>query len=188
MTQKKIIFLCIAGALATIIMSLWFFSKPKVTPPPLSPPLPASATTTPVAPPAQPSSTNGMKTYTNNEYRFAFQYPGDWIIENNSFGGYYSKFLLMVAPKIGQKTYFPVYVHVVLPIFADQTFLRANPVTSTVTIGGVLGIKYENEFEGVPEVAIVLPLEQYKIIVGTTDRQDYEDVFNQILASFKFLK
>ncbi|MBI5401684.1 hypothetical protein HZB05_02550 [Candidatus Wolfebacteria bacterium] len=49
-----------------------------------------------------------------------------------------------------------------------------------------MGSKYEYEYEGLPKIAIILPFGQYKMILGAY--KDYEDVFNQVISSFKFLK
>lgn len=130
------------------------------------------------------------KTYRNEQFGFEFQYPQDLIIRENSFVSYYSKFNLEVVVKKGEYRDPAFLVNIVLPEFADHTFLGVGATTSTVTIDGVSGIKYEYEFEGLPEIAIVLPLGQYKVILGmegATKPYEYEDTFNQILASFKFL-
>jgi hypothetical protein len=134
---------------------------------------------------AQISGSGELKTYRNAEYGFEFQYPRDWIIMEEPHGlGFYSRFELVAAPNVGESNNNPFLVNIVVPEFAERTFLGVE-TTSTVTVAGISGIKYEYEFEGTPEVAIVLPLGQLRIILGTT--KPYEVFFNQILASFKFL-
>ncbi len=75
-------------------------------------------------------------------------------------------------------------INVVTPEFADRQY--SDVPTSTVNVGGVTGIRYGFTYEGVPFVGIILPLGQYKMLLGTT--KAYEDIFDQVLSSFKFLK
>ena len=142
--------------------------------------------------PIEASSTNSTKTYINTEYGFEFQYPDDLIVRENTFKSYYSKFNLQVEYWNKEGKYLSVFdLNVVLPEFADRTFLSVEATTSTIVVDGVPGIKYEYEFESLPEVAVVLPLGQYKVILGiggSSKFYGYENTFNQILASFKFLK
>ncbi|MDP3015291.1 MAG: hypothetical protein Q8N28_02680 [bacterium] len=142
--------------------------------------------------PIEASSANNTKTYTNADYGFEFQYPDDLIVQENTFGSYYSKFNLQVEYWNKEGKYLSVFdVNVVLPEFADRTFLSIGATTSTIVVDGVLGIKYEYEFESLSEVAVVLLLGQYKVILGiggSSKFYGHESAFNQILASFKFLR
>jgi hypothetical protein len=81
----------------------------------------------------------------------------------------------------------PVLVNIVLPEFADRTFQGVKRIVSETTVAGVTGIKYEYEFEGEPETAIVLPFGEYKMILGMTTN-NYRNAFDQVLATFKLLK
>jgi hypothetical protein len=58
--------------------------------------------------------------------------------------------------------------------------------TSDITIAGIQGVKYVYILENIPQVDVDLPFGQYKIILGA--HKEYEDIFNQILASFKFIQ
>ena len=136
--------------------------------------------------PIATTTQSGLKSYRNEEWGFEFQYPDDWRIRESAFKNYYSKFNLEIMPPGEIELFDPIVVNVVLPEFADRAFLGLNTTTSTVIVNSILGVKYVYEFEGTPEVDIVLPLEEYKMILGT--KKDYEDVFNQIVSSFKFLK
>ena len=128
-----------------------------------------------------------LKTYRNQEWGFEFQYPKDWVIKENTFGSYYSKFNMLIRPTTGWYSRFPVSVNVVLSEFPERSFQGVEKITSEVVVDGVPGVKYQYEFEGSQETAIILPLGEYKLILGM-DNERYLDEFNQILASFKFLK
>lgn len=138
-----------------------------------------------VSPPV--SSTNGVKTYTNAEYGFEFNYPEDWTVKEKTFGSYYSKFNLVVNPTLVRSSNFTISINIVLPEFPDRSFKSIEKTTSEVTVDGVPGIKYQYEFEGSKETAIILPLGEYKAILSA-DNEQYTDIFNQFLASFKFVK
>lgn len=130
-----------------------------------------------------------MKTYTNAEYGFEFQYPEDWVLKENTFESYYSKFNIWVKAREDESLYLAFGVNVVLPEFPERSFNRIEKTISKVIVDNVEGVKYEYEFEGFPEIAVILPFGQYKMILGTGgDGKQYPEEFNQILASFKFLK
>ncbi|NCO44696.1 hypothetical protein GW888_01315 [Candidatus Wolfebacteria bacterium] len=128
-----------------------------------------------------------IKTYRNEEWGFEFQYPEDWITKENTFGSYYSKFNMVVRPTVSWYSRFPVSVNIVLPEFPERSFRGVEKITSEVTLNGVLGVKYQYEFEGSQETAIILPFGEYKIILDTDDER-YTDVYNQIISTFKFVK
>jgi hypothetical protein len=195
---KKFIFLA-STILIGILLVWWFSDKNSSGPTVVTPPaslIPASTTTVtgPVTStlPVRASSTTGLKVYTNIEYGFGFQYPGNLIIRENTFGSPYSKFNLQVEYWNAEGKYLSVFdVNAVLPEFADRAFFGVGATTSTVIVDGVPGVKYEYEFESLPEAAVVLPLEQYKVILGiggSSKFYGHEGTFDQILASFKFLK
>jgi len=185
---RKKYFLLITLLVAAVILAgtWWFFSRGQR--------MPVQVSSSPAVNPAasstsstQATSTAGTKTYRNTEWGFEFRYPQDFVLRENTFGNYYSQFNLDVVVKEGQ--YFAPFflVNVVLPEFAERSFRGVEKTTSAITIDRVSGIKYQYEFEGQQETAIVLPLGKNKIILAL-ENQQYEDVFNQILASFKFLK
>lgn len=141
--------------------------------------------------PTQMSSTADVKTYRNNEFGFEFQYPQNWKLDENSFGSPFSKFNL--EGDSSSKDYNPdmpaFLINVVTSDFAEMAVIsmkEMHAIMSNVIIGGTQGVKYEYLFEGVPQVDIYIPFGQYKIIFGTAGQ--HVGVFNQILASFKFLK
>lgn len=138
--------------------------------------------------PTQASSTAEVKIYRNEEFGFEFQYPKNWKFEENSFYSPFSKFNL--EGDSSAKDYNPdmaaFLINVVTPDFVERQFADLKSVAQKISVGGVAGEKYEYLFESYPQVDIILPLGQYKIIFGTAGQ--HVGVFNQILASFKFLK
>lgn len=137
------------------------------------------------------SETNKLKTYRNEEFGFEFQYPADWTFQINSFYSPFSKFNL--EGDSSAKNYNPIIpsfmINIVTPDFAERAFAslkNMNASISTVVIAGVKGKKYEYKFENVPEINIDLPFGESHILLGATKQQ--EEVFNQILTTFKFLK
>ncbi|OGH78350.1 MAG: hypothetical protein A2469_04580 [Candidatus Magasanikbacteria bacterium RIFOXYC2_FULL_40_16] len=126
-----------------------------------------------------------FNTYRNEEFGFEFKFLRDWKLEENSFGSYYSKFNIVLSPSTGQKVLFPILINVVLPEFADRSFNSVEKITSEIIVDGISGIKHEYEFEGFSETAIILPLGEYKIILGINI---YENGYNDFLKTFKFLK
>lgn len=183
---------CIAiGILATSI--IWVLSKQQEEKQP--PAYNSQQITTPTASSSTPPirvADNAAKTYRNEDWGFEFQYPESLVIKENVFTSYYSKFNFQVEYWNKEGKYLSVFdANVVLPEFANQTFLGVNATTSIVIVNGVKGIKYEYEFEGLPEVAIVLPMGQYKIILGiggSAKFYNHQNDFDKILNSFKFLK
>jgi hypothetical protein len=136
--------------------------------------------------PTQASSAAGTKTYVNTEYGLELQYPSDWTVRENSFGSPNSKFNVELVPPKQRDLNDSILINIVLPAFAERAFLGVGASTSIASVDRVAGVKYEYEFEGLPEVGIVVPLGQDRMIIGTEKRD--EDVFNEVLASFKFVR
>jgi hypothetical protein len=135
---------------------------------------------------AQPNSVEGMKIYTNSQYGFEFQYPINWTFQINSFYSPYSKFNLQGDSSAKDYNPFnPAFIiNVVTPDFADREFLNLQKTTSQTTVAGRVGVKYEYVYEGVPDITIILPFGQYKMILGAT--KSYESIFNQTLSTLSF--
>jgi hypothetical protein len=131
---------------------------------------------------------DGLKLYRNEEWGFEFQYPEDWEFEENYTRSYYSKFNLRVIPINEKHTKIPVVINIVLSEFAERSFRGIEKNTSKVIVDEIAGTKYEYEFGGGKEIAIILPFGDLRMIIGTDDSDLYLDTFNQILASFKLLK
>jgi len=122
---------------------------------------------------------------------FEFQYPEDWIFEADTFYSPFSKFNFIGAPI--EKKYLiyhpaspPIVINIVVPDFVERQFSDLKNIAFETIVGDVMGLKYEYEEQGFPHITIILPLGQYKVILGAN--KEYESIFNQILASFKFLK
>lgn len=155
---------------------------------PAQPPASIPAVTTTSTSSVQASSTSGMKTYTNSDYGFEFQYPENWSFHANTFGSPFSKFNLVGASPEENGLPDPLtpslLVNIVAPDFADRAFSNLKGIN--IVVAGDAGKKYEYEFENAPRISIDLPFGEYRILLGAG--KQYEDVFSQILASFKFLK
>lgn len=189
MGYRKIIIVLISfAAFGVLVVAMAIVRKP-IQQSPAQSPLPPTTITIPTSTSSaiQASSAWETKTYHNTKYGFEFQYPGDWSVKENSFGSYYSKFNMLVRPTVGWYSDYPFSVNVVLSEFPDRSFKNVEKTTSEAIVDGVSGIKYQYMFEGSQEIAIILPLREYKIILSTDDER-YKDVFNQVISSFKFLK
>lgn len=181
--NKKLFY--ILAAFIVIGTGVYVYYKITNNQPYTSPPITNSTNT--------PNNNTGTKTYRNTEFGFEFEYPKDWTLEENSFYSPFSKFnLIGASPKekgIGNPVIPSFLVNIVTLSFAD-TFVRNTKIseatTSDVVIAGIKAKKYEYEFESVSRITIDVPLEEYHVLLGTG--KSYENVFNQILASFKFLR
>lgn len=137
----------------------------------------------------QNSTTTVLKTYRNEEYGFEFQYPDDWEIRENTFRSPASKFNLNVVP-VGEK-YLPnpVLINIVIPEFADAAIVnrkRLGAMESEVFVMGVRGMRYDYVFESLPTVAVDLSFGEYRLLLSA--KKQYENVFSQVILTFKFLK
>lgn len=142
-------------------------------------------------PPLRPAITSEIKTYRNEEWGFGFEYPKDFVIRENVLGySPFSKFDLAGAPT--KKEYLiyrpatPFLINIATPDFADRQFFDIRNTATEIMVGGFMGLKYKYEEQDTTYTTVILPLSQYKMILSTTNT--YEDIFNQILASFKFFQ
>jgi hypothetical protein len=197
-TSKKHILLLIVVALALLaVAGFWIATQQSTMPPILLPPTSqqsgtsslsgAVGTSTDVANNDKATSTSGLQHYRNEEWGFEFEYPEEWEVIEKTFFSHYSKFNLVVRPKIGWYKVFPLSVNIVLPEFPERSFANTEKETSEVVVSGVSGVQYKYQFEDSSETAVILPLGKYKIIIGTDDER-YQQIFNQFLSSFKFVE
>lgn len=178
--NKKIFSLFVVIIL--ILILVWIFVKYRPTQKELSSPVLTS--------PVPISTIQGAKTYRNMDWGFEFQYPEKWVItrEHESLT-YYSKFYLTMSVPVKEGKFDETFlVNIVLPEFI-RGFDNLEKKSSEIIVAGVQGIKYEYQFEGFPETAVILPFGELRMILGTGGgSKQYLDEFNQILATFKFLK
>ena len=134
----------------------------------------------------------GTKTYRNEEFGFEFQYPANWTLHPTVLKSPFSKFeLIGTTPEENvPNTIVPsLLVNIVTPDFADRavvSFNSLNANTSVVIVAGVKGVKYEYEFASTLRITVDLPFEENRILLGANRK--HADVFNQVIATFKFLK
>lgn len=129
---------------------------------------------------------SALKTYRNEEWGFEFQYPENWKTKEDSFYSPFSKFNLIMVPVEGKYLPDPIFVNIVTPDFAEQTARNLGKSVVEIKVAGVFGPKYEYEYESLHEIGIILPFGEYRMLLGS--KKQYEDIFNQILTSFKFIK
>ncbi|MBI5401473.1 hypothetical protein HZB05_01435 [Candidatus Wolfebacteria bacterium] len=186
--KKLIIIIILFTFIASIFIVYWLFAKRLTRGLSLQSPPPSiiTPTTTPTIS-FQTNTAIGMKAYTNTEFGFEFQYPKDWAVEENYFKSYYSKFNLRIIPTNERHSKIPIGINIVLPEFADNSFRGIEKAISEIIVDGITGTKYEYEFGGRQETAIILPLGEYRLILWTDDER-YAEIFNQVLTAFKFLK
>ncbi|MFH1956600.1 MAG: hypothetical protein ABIJ28_03075 [Patescibacteria group bacterium] len=187
-THKKIlivlIILAMMGALVVITSRIFikeFIQQPSIQNQQSTSVTPATSST----PSVPATSTTGTKTYRNEEWGFEFQYPADWAIEENYFKNYYSKFNLRIIPTNERHSKVPIGINIVLPEFIDHSFGNIEKTISEIIVDGITGTKYEYEFGGRQETAIILPFEEYRLILWTDD-ESYVEIFNQVVSSFNF--
>lgn len=188
--HRKLLFLFIVIILGLI--SAWIFIKYRpIQKEPLPVPISTSTPHSPAVPVPTSTVSKGTtpetKIYRNEEWGFEFQYPKDLIIRENTFGSYYSRFNLKIFTKIGEQFDPAFLVNIVLPEFVENSFKNLKKTTSEVIIDGIFGVKYQYDFNDRKETVIILPFNEYQLILGVY-YEEYENVFNQILASFKFLR
>lgn len=132
------------------------------------------------------------KTYHNKEFNFEFQYPANWLLYENIFGGPFSKFNLIGSSPDEDgypNSIIPSFLlNIVTADFAERAKFgmeNLGAFVSDISIADVSGKKYEYT-EDTPKISIFLPLGSNQIIFSTG--KGYEQDFNNILSTFKFLK
>lgn len=133
------------------------------------------------------SSLPGFKTYRNEEWGFQFEYPRGFIIEENYFSGYYSKFNLYILDKINDGVELAFLVNIVLSEFAERSFSGLDKKTKEIIVDGVPGVEYEYKINERREKIAIFPFGDYKLILGI-HYKEYENLYEQVLSTFKFLK
>lgn len=168
-----------------VFIKIWILNKQPVQGP--NPQKPNQPVTTSAS---TPGKTQGTKIYRNTEFGFGFEYPTNWTFEENSFYSGSSKFNLQ--GNTSDKNYNPILpfflINIVTIDFAETSAINKQnlgAIKSDIIVGGVQGIKYEYT-ENYPKISIDLSIGEYRMLLAV--RKQHEDVFNQILASFKFLK
>lgn len=188
MPEKKVVVIVVLVFVLVVAALNIFSNRLRTSQPPTAP---ISTTTTSMTiPPA--TSTAGVKMYRNAEFNFEFQYPDTWTFTPNTFGGPNTKFNLVGAsPEEGghpNPIDSSILINIVAPDFANNAaaeMLDLNAVTSTVMVSGMKETKYTYPFEGESQIGVIVPIGQTTtIILGA--RKYYEDVFNQVVASFTF--
>ena len=172
--KKFIILICVVVFVSIAVWGVYYFFE-RSSPSQQNPP---------------ENQTSKTKTYRNEEWGFEFRYPENWSFQENSFYSPFSKFNLQGdSSGTNYNPFYPDFlINIVTPDFVERQFSDLKNIVSKISVGGVMGSKYEYKEEEMSHTTIILPFGQYKIILGFGANKAYEDIFNQILASFKFLK
>lgn len=124
--------------------------------------------------------------YRNVEFGFEFAIPDGWQVHENPYGSPYSYFNLILSPLKEKATYLePVAVNIVKPEFIGMSYRDLKPIDDTVVLDGVKGVKYQYDFEGGQNTDLIFPRKQDTFMIGF--RNGYDDIFNQVISSFKFM-
>jgi hypothetical protein len=178
-TTTVIFILVIVVALA--VRGWYYFSAQKV------------AVETPIVTESPQATTiSETKTYRNEEWGFEFEYPEEWTFHENTFYSPASKFNLVGASPEERghpnPIFPPVFINIVTVDFAVNATTKIRDmgaITSDIVMDDLVGMRYDY-IEKVPRVLVDISFNQYNLFIVA--REGYENVFNQILASFKFLK
>ena len=191
MTKKiVIIFIILAALVLSVCAFVWFKDGAQK---PASTEQPISATNTDVVKPENTATTtSNLKTYSNEEWGFEFQFPEEWSFYENTFYNVFSKFNLIGAtPKEGNNPN-PIrpsiLINIVTEDFAKKAAINRENIgakMSKISVSGVDAMRYEYK-EEISKISIDIPWGQYNFILSSP--KEYESTLNQIISSFKFLK
>lgn len=84
----------------------------------------------------------------------------------------------------------PLYAFITLIAFSGFVLTQhiyRKKITSEINIDNVQSVKYQYEFEGGQETAIILPLGEFSLILGN-GKDEYKNEFSSVVKSFKFFK
>lgn len=124
--------------------------------------------------------------YRNDEWGFGFEYSDDWRVSENSFSGYYTQFSLTLFPVEGKYYGRPVLIHIVESEFVDNSFKNLDKTEETIEIDGISGVKYTYDWKGDTQTAVIVPIEEYQMILGTNGR--YPELYDDFIESFEFIE
>jgi hypothetical protein len=128
----------------------------------------------------------GVSVYRNNEFGFEFTIPDGWQVRENPYGSPYSYFNLILLPLKEKAIYLePVAINIVKPEFIEMSYAKLKPIDDTVVLDGVKGVKYQYFFEGGQNTDLIFPRKEDTFMIGF--RKGYDDIFYQVITSFKFL-
>jgi len=142
------------------------------------------------------TDTSNWQTYTNEKYGFEVKYPFGWNLHQGTEpylvgfippnkkeeGEYYGDITLEVYPnptRLDLKTLYPSY-------FTGPTSAKE---ISTIKIGDVTATKFEGVSGMLAYTIVAIPYKQLVVkIIDNNELHQEDGVFDQIVASFKFIK
>jgi hypothetical protein len=159
----------------------WLKADPSVTEP-----TPADITEQPDKQPVATDTAPAVQTYQNDEWGIAFEYPNDWEIREPAFYSTVSKLNLSVEPKKGRKYPETILVNITQKDWMEKAMLKMKSdgiVFEPVLVANFDAFRFESSYEGLPQIDyLILVNDSYWINIA--GKKEYEDVLNQMLASF----
>jgi len=173
-SKKQVTLILIIIGIAALGYGIYVYLKP-------------AGSANPSPPPLENTAEEGH--YRNEEYGFEFDYPDGWELHENLLGrNTYAKFNIFITPSLKEQYPRPILVNVVLPEFPEKSFRNIEKTTTYIIVDGVEGQKYEYEYEGHKERAVILPLNENTSLILANGEEKYVNEFNQFLDSFKFIE
>ena len=132
--------------------------------------------------------TGNLKTYRNNKWGFAFDYPADWEIREPAFYSKVSLFNLAVEPTQNNAVR-AVSININSNSWTEKALGQIEAdgfVSEQKIIAGISAVYFMSTYEW--EAAnYIFPIDHlHKMSIA--GRIEYLDVFNQIVASFRLLE
>ena len=144
----------------------------------------------PPSPPGDREINEGY--YRNEEHGFEFEYPEGWTFHENTFRSPFSKFNLVGASPKEDGNPNPILPSVLINIVTKEFAINAasdrerlGATVTNISVAGIESLKYEY-VEHTDKISVDVPLPGSTFILGST--KQYEEVLNQIIDSFKFIK
>lgn len=175
-------FILVFVVVMVLAAGYWFLSNQEVSGP--TPPEPNNDNFTSEEIASEPQSTD-QQVYLNEEWGFSFGYSNEWRISENSFSGFYTKFSLTIFPVEGKYYGRPVLVHIVDPVFIENSFSNLDKTEEAVEIDGIAGTKYTYDWKDEIHTVVILPIKESQMILGTNGH--YPDLYSSFLESFEFV-
>ncbi|MBI5401472.1 hypothetical protein HZB05_01430 [Candidatus Wolfebacteria bacterium] len=131
-------------------------------------------------------ATSTLKIYRNEEFGFEFRYPDNWEIQANTFKSPFSKFNLVAHPTNTHPNFEPFGINITDADYAERSYQSLESKATSTTVDGVIATKYEYVAEAY-NIDVIVSIGGNMILIGN-ENKEYLSEFNQILATFKFLK
>ncbi len=126
------------------------------------------------------------QTYQNKDWGITFEYPNDWEIKTPAFYSTVSKLNLSIDPKIDKKYPDTILINITPKEWIINALKKIDArgiQTTDSNVYGFKALKMEDQDMGIATISyLVLINDSYWIDIS--GRKEYEDVLDQVLASF----